>query len=171
MADRTDIEFLAPWNARLRSSSLVSVLVLSALFISGIVSWSRTGWPLNLTLLGLPIVIVASTVLTMVRGYVLTESELRVRRLGWETRLPLDGLVSVTGDNEAMQRSIRLFGNGGMFAFTGEFWNRSLGRYRALATDPTRAVVLKYANRRIVITPHDPQKFIVQARMRSRNRR
>src|SRR3954471_18687561 len=123
MADHTDIVFLAPWSARLRSSSLIASLVLGAIFISGIFSWSHSGWPVGLPLIALPIVIVIATALTMVRGYVLTESAIRVRRCGWETKLPLEGLLSVSGDNEAMARSLRLFGNGGMFSFTGEFWN------------------------------------------------
>lgn len=170
MPDGDAIEFGAPWSARLRSSSLISVLVLAAIFVSGIFSWSRSGWLINLLLLGLPPIIVAATAFTTVRGYILTNSAIRVRRLGWETHLPIAGLLSVTGNDEALQRSIRLFGNGGLFAFTGEFWSRQLGRYRALATDPSRAVVLKYAKRRIVITPHDPQKFIVQARTLLKNR-
>jgi hypothetical protein len=63
-----------------------------------------------------------------------------------------------------MRGSLRLLGNGGLFSFSGEFWNRRLGRYRALATDPSRAVVLRYPGRTIVITPHDPQQFIMRAR-------
>ena len=50
------------------------------------------------------------------------------------------------------------------FSFSGEFWNRRLGRFRALATDPQRAVVLRYSRRTVVITPHDPQQFIMRAR-------
>jgi len=63
-----------------------------------------------------------------------------------------------------MRGSLRLFGNGGLFAITGWFWNRKLGRYRAFATDPARAVVLRYATRRILLTPDDVQKFIVLMR-------
>lgn len=33
----------------------------------------------------------------------------------------------------------------------------------ALATDPSRAVVLRYADRTVVISPHDPQQFIMRA--------
>ncbi len=98
------------------------------------------------------------------RGYVLSDDQIVVKRLGWQTVLPLQGMQSVSGDATAMQGSLRIFGNGGLLSFTGEFWNRKLGRYRALATDPDRAVVLRYARRVIVITPHDPQQFIMRAR-------
>jgi hypothetical protein len=63
-----------------------------------------------------------------------------------------------------MRGSIRVLANGGVFSFTGRFWNRKLGWYRAFATDPSRAVVLRYPKRTIVITPHDPQHFIMRAR-------
>jgi hypothetical protein len=168
--DPSDTEFGAPWSAKLRASSLISMLVLAVIKISGLFSWSHGGWPVRLLLIALPLLIALGAARFMVRGYVLTNREIIVRRLGWDTRLPLDGLASVTGNNEAMTRSIRIFGYSGILSFTGEFWNRDLGRYRALATDPSRAVVLKYPTRRIVITPHDPQKFIVQARMLLKNR-
>jgi hypothetical protein len=63
-------------------------------------------------------------------------------------------------DPEAMRRSLRLFGNGGMFGFTGWLRNRRLGVYRAFATDPARAVVLTLGQRKIVITPADPAAFV-----------
>jgi hypothetical protein len=64
---------------------------------------------------------------------------------------------------DALRGAWRVFGNGGLFSFTGEFWSRKLGRFRALATDPERAVVLRWPKRTIVITPHDPQQFIMRA--------
>lgn len=94
----------------------------------------------------------------------LTQDAILVKRLGWQTRLALEGLQSVTGDAEAMKGALRLMGNGGLFSFSGEFWNRKLGRFRALATDPSRAIVLRYPKRTVVITPHDPQQFIMRAR-------
>jgi hypothetical protein len=112
----------------------------------------------------LPPLLIVATFLSRVRGYVLTEDSITVRRGGWITRLPLTDLHSVSGDVEAMRSSIRLLGNAGLFSFTGEFWNRKLGRYRALATDPGRAVVLRYPKRTIVISPHDPQHFIMRTR-------
>ena len=60
-----------------------------------------------------------------------------------------------------MSRSIRLFGNGGAFAFSGWFRNRKLGSYRAYATDPARSVVLKFSDHKtIVVTPEPPDAFI-----------
>ncbi len=100
----------------------------------------------------------------MVRGYTLTSRSLVVHRLGFDTTLPLDDLRGVRGVADALRGSLRLFGNSGLFSITGWFWNRQLGRYRAFATDPDRAVLLEFAHRKVLVTPHDPQAFIVQAR-------
>jgi hypothetical protein len=58
---------------------------------------------------------------------------------------------------------MRTTGNDGFFSITGRFWSRTLGWHRAFATDSSRAVVLRYADRTIVISPHDPQQFIMRA--------
>jgi hypothetical protein len=58
----------------------------------------------------------------------------------------------VTGEVDAMLGSWPLSGNAGFFAITGRYWNKTLGWHRAFATDLSRAVVLRYPNRTIVIT-------------------
>jgi hypothetical protein len=64
-----------------------------------------------------------------------------------------------------LQGSLRLFGNGGLFAISGWFWNRRIGRFRAYATDPERAVLLRYRDgAQVILTPHDVQHFIIQVR-------
>ncbi len=52
-----------------------------------------------------------------------------------------------------MKGSIRTFGNGGLFCFSGRFRNRKLGSYRAFATDPKLAVVLRFPDKIVVVTP------------------
>jgi hypothetical protein len=158
------IEFRAPWSRVLRLATVFSVAVLAVVFIAGFFARGRMPWFGSLILMATPLAVVAGALPFMVRGYVLTEDAIFVKRLGWSTRLPLTNLKSVSGDVEALRRSIRIFGNGGLFSFTGEFWSRRLGRFRALATDPDRAIVLRYPKRTIVITPHDPQHFIMRAR-------
>ena len=70
------------------------------------------------------------------------------------------GLESAQIEPDAMRRSLRTFGNGGAFSFSGIYYNKRLGSYRAFVTDPRRTVVLCYANRRIVLSPAAPQAFV-----------
>lgn len=166
----SSIHFKAPWSAGLRRISFLSMGAVALGIAVSIIAWQRSGERLALLAVALLLVTLLACVLCMIRGYALTEDEIVVKRLGWMTRLPLTGLQSVAGDNEAMRGSLRLLGNGGLLSYSGYFWNRKIGRYRALATDPSRAVVLRYAKRKIVVTPDDPQRFIVRVRTTLKNR-
>ena len=96
----------------------------------------------------------------IVRGYTITGDTILVHRLLWDTKLPRAGLESATAEPDAKRRSIRTFGNGGAFSITGWYRNKRLGSYRAFVTDPRRAVVLRYANRRVVLSPDAPEDFV-----------
>ena len=159
----TSIEFRAPWSRTVRNVTVLSLVILALPMLATIFAQTRPPLVAAVLLIVVPPLIVAVAFAGRVRGYTLTEDAITVRRGMWNTRLPVGGLRAVTGDVEAMAGSVRVFGNGGLFSITGRFWNRKLGWYRALATDPGRAVVLRYPQRTIVITPHDPQQFIMRA--------
>ena len=107
----------------------------------------------------LPAVIPVVAIFFMIRGYFVTNQKLLIQRLGWSSEENLKNLLSVEVDPEAMRKSIRVFGNGGLFCFAGRFRNRKLGAYRAYATAPHLAVVLRFTDRVIVVTPGDPSEF------------
>ena len=108
----------------------------------------------------LPLLFVAGTAPFMVRGYSVTNGALIIHRLGWDFRIELDSLISIDADPAALNGSIRLAGNGGLFAFCGWFRNRKLGVYRAFCTDTAHAVVLRFPDRTVVVTPDQPEKFV-----------
>lgn len=161
----TVAEFSAPWSRSLRLLTTSSVVVLLTVALVGLLLGPRQPLVGRLATVGAPLVVLLGTLLFMVRGYVLTESGIEVRRLGWSTDLPLAGLVAVNGEPQGLRGSLRLFGNGGLFAISGWFWNRRIGRFRAYATDPERAVLLRYRDgKKVVVTPDDVQHFIVRVR-------
>lgn len=157
------VEFRAPWGRSLKFASLLSVAILLLIATIGISVRPAAGGLWLLAMVGLPLLVLVTALPFMVTGYVLTEHTLEVRRLAWTTTLPLAGLVKASGDIELARGSLRVFGNGGLFSITGWFWNRRVGFYRAYATDLSRAVFLKYRDRRpVLITPHDTQHFLVR---------
>jgi len=158
------LEFGAPWSRSLKTGSRLAVCVLFGIAVAGFVLVPARIPAARLLMVGLPVAIVVSALLSMVSGYTLTATALEVRRPLWTTSFALGELVSVAGDGEALQGSLRLFGNGGLLSFSGIFWNRRLGLFHAYGTDPGRGVVLKFKKRTIVITPDDPQRFIVRVR-------
>ena len=69
------------------------------------------------------------------------------------------GLESARFLPNAMRWSVRTFGNGGFFSFSGFYWNKLLGGYRAFVTDPT--VVLRYSSsRKGLLSPAEPDDFV-----------
>lgn len=152
--------FRAPW-----STTLIVLSTLSTLICIGAtyVLWSRLtaagAGTLRVWLSLLPAVIVGCALFT-IRGYSLTHDAILIQRLLWATRVPLAGLKSITFDPNAMRWSIRTFGNGGCFSFSGYFSNRRLGAYRAFVTDPRRTVVLRYSHRTVVVSPDRPEAFV-----------
>jgi hypothetical protein len=158
-------EFSAPWSRSLRLLTTSSVALLLSLALTGVLLGPRQSLVWRTAMVGAPLLVLLGSLPFMVRGYVLTESRIEVRRLGWRTILPLAGLTAVNGEPQGLRGSLRLFGNGGLFAISGWFWNRRIGRFRAYATDPERAVLLRYRDgRKVMVTPHDVQHFIVRVR-------
>jgi hypothetical protein len=163
--DEVVAEFRAPWGRSLRLATGMSVAILLALPALGVLAGPRTLLLWWIAMVVFPLAILVGALPFVVRGYVLTEHALEIRRLGWVTTLPLRGLEAASGDVELLRGSLRIFGNGGLFSISGWFWNRRLGVYRAFATDLSRAVVLRFRDRRpVLVTPHDTQHFLVRVR-------
>lgn len=150
----------APWSNSLRITSSVITVLLAGVslaltrHLTGSASW-----------LGfLPLAILLCSAPFAVRGYTITPDAILVHRLFWRTRLALSDLESVRYEPGVMRGSLRIFGNGGLFSITGIFRNKTLGVYRAFATDPLRTVVLQFPTRTVLLSPSSPERFVHEVR-------
>jgi hypothetical protein len=150
--------FEAPWGTPLK---VVTGLTTGALVIVVIIGLANSAMPAmtRLMMVVIPPAGIVAGAFFSIRGYELTPEALLVQRLGWNSRIRLEGLRAVTVDAEATRRSFRSCGNGGFFAITGWFRNKKLGNYRLFGTDMTKTVVLTFDRRRVVVTPEDPETF------------
>jgi hypothetical protein len=105
------------------------------------------------------VLVVAGAAPFTIRGYTINENEIGVRRLFWTTRIKRDQLIRAEVMPNAMRGSLRTCGNGGAFSFTGWYWNKALRSYRAFVTHQRNTVVLWFANKTIVMSPDDPERF------------
>jgi hypothetical protein len=152
--------YRAPWSTSLIIVSSFATLICIGVAISLV--WSGRPW------LGLlPIAILCGALLFTIRGYSVTPDAIMVHRLLWTTRVALAGLDSAQVEPEAMRRSMRAFGNGGLFSFSGSFRNTALGAYRAFVTDPHRTVVLHFPTCTIVVSPSAPEEFVHEVELAS----
>ena len=153
--------FRATWSKSLIVSSIFATLVcLGVSYAMWTLPMDASLGQLRFWLAVLPLAIILICALFTVRGYSTVSNYLVIDRLFWKTNVPLRELQSVKFDPEATRRSIRTFGNGGFFSFTGYFRNKELGSYRAFMTDRRRAVVLRFPSSVIVISPDRPEDFV-----------
>ena len=155
----------APWPVSLKVVSTAATLILvgaTVVLDRAIPLGTRAPFAQTFgTLVTLvPGAILLGALLFVVRGYEVETDGVYVERLLWRTRLGLDGLRRAWHDPAAMRRSVRLFGNGGMYAVTGIFQNRTIGRYRAFVTNPKLAVVLQFEKRTVVVSPAHPNALL-----------
>lgn len=162
----------APWPLSLK---LVSALGSVALLAAGFAAYRAIPVPSGFTHdfgLGvalLPVALLLGSLFFIVSGYAVEGADLYIERLVSSTRISLTGLSKAWVEPAVCKGSIRVFGNGGLFSFTGWFYSKKLGRYRLFATDFSHAVVLILPQRVVVVTPADPQAFVEYLRRRFPN--
>ncbi len=154
---------VAPWPSILKVTSTLGTLLI---LVIGVAAYRAIPTPYGLThtfglviALTLPAILVIS-ILFVVTGYSVDAHNLYIRRLISSTRIPLDGLSQIWFEPEVCKGAIRLFGNGGLYSFTGLYHNSTIGRFRLFGTDLSQSVVLVLPKRVVVITPATPHAFV-----------
>ena len=91
--------------------------------------------------------------------------ELRGDQLTVRFRMGRKVFPGVTGCETLTSRppmGLRLWGNGGLFAATGIFWNKAYGVYRAYVTSARCQdyVLVETRTQKILISPENPEEFV-----------
>lgn len=126
---------------------LVAGFFLSGLFVAGAL----------LAVLSLGCYLTAPVAYDVLDGMLLVHTRLGTRRFGPVMRcLPLDAA------DKPRCRSVRVWGNGGMFAGTGLFWSRQHGYFRAYVTRSHAEDLMwvETAKTRVLISPENPGAFM-----------
>jgi hypothetical protein len=81
-------------------------------------------------------------------------------------RFSFGQILECTRITERLPFTLRLFGNGGLFAGTGIFWNRRYGIFRVYATSARLqdSLLVQTQNYKVLITPEDSQAFLEATR-------
>ena len=93
-------------------------------------------------------------------AYELTGDQLTVRfRMGQKVFPAVTGCATLTA---RPPMGLRLWGNGGLFAATGIFWNKAYGVYRAYVTSARYQdyVLVETRTQKILISPENPEEFV-----------
>jgi hypothetical protein len=167
-----DAEFApAPLGTRVRLLTLLSavIAVVVALVITGQLLASRRPppWPALLPVGVAPAVVAGIWFGARIRRYRLVGAELLVELRFRTIRFPLEGLKEVMPDRKALQGARKLVGNDGLGAISGRFRSKYLGPFRVYATDSDHAVVLRWPDRCLVISPQQHSFFVETLRKRA----
>lgn len=162
MNSMTPKTFAAPWGKLLKGTSIFVVVLFAAIIVSDsyILRAAKVAWWLHPATAGGLLAILLGCLPFVVRGYVVTNEGILIRRLWWNTVLPKADIVSVEVVPNAMSKGLRTCGNGGLFSFTGFYWSKKLGHYKAYVNDLNRTVVVRMKKRSAVLSPDDPQAFV-----------
>jgi hypothetical protein len=167
----SDREFApAPLGGRVRITTwltVVLVVVIHAAIVSGLLlERHQPPWPVWPILLVAPALVGAIWYGALVHRYRLLGDELLVER-AWQTkRFPLAGLIAAESDCEALRGAWKLWGNDGLGAYAGRFRSKKLGNFRAYVSDPNCAVLLRWPDRCLVVSPAQPGEFTDAVRAR-----
>lgn len=157
----------APWPPVLKISSALVTLLVAAVGYGAFRNIPPRGAAHTvgvIVTISIPLMLLMS-VLFIVTGFSLDTRGVSVRRVLWSTRIEISRLNHAWHDPDVIKGSIRLFGNGGLYSFSGIYRSRKLGRYRLFATDPSRAVVMVHDAGTLVVTPADPEAFLSRLRL------
>jgi hypothetical protein len=159
--------FEAPWDRQLLLGSAILGSVMAAL-AAGVLALglalSRGDLELLWPFLVGPVLIalvVAGAWLLAPRGFAIEGRDLVVLRPIRPVRIPLQEIRAVEPlPPEAVAFALRVGGNGGMFGYYGQFWNRRLGSFRMYATRRSGLVRVGTGREVFVLSPGDPEAFV-----------
>jgi hypothetical protein len=98
------------------------------------------------------------------KSYELTGSALTIEKRLGKIVLPRNEIKEVKLLKEdALKRSLRIFGVGGLFGYYGKFSNANLGKMTWYATRGDRAVlVTTTTDKKIILTPDEATNFVAE---------
>ena len=159
-------QFSAPWSRFLKvMSTIITVIICVAFWLAAPISSEVESFSFQLFLAILPVVILGSSAIFIIRRYEISNDDIEIVRIIGRTKYALDNIESIESNPKATELSIRTMGNGGLYSISGFFRNKQLGAYRAYVTDAENCVVIKRKKGSpIVISPDDPTEFVEQVR-------
>ncbi len=161
----------APLGGRVVGPTVMTFLVLAAVFVFNVV-FSIVGVPRRTPTGDRAWVALAPLVGFLATVPVFLYERSKVSRFRIEEnclvlgskRFPLQGLLEVRRDPEVMRWAIKVFANGGLGSLRGSFRSRRLGKFYAFMTGTENAVVLRWPDKTVAVSPADPEFFMLTVR-------
>lgn len=168
---QSETVFTASWGSSTRILTFAAVAIMVVISIM-FIAIGLTQPPHRNTIPGplLFVIAISELLLPLIvfclspKDYVLTPSEIVVRRRSGRVVIPLDNVASVglMSGKDVFSRAMRLYASGGMFGFFGVFSSPDMdGRFTAYATRTDGMLVVLKLNhgKPVVLSPDQPEQF------------
>lgn len=142
------VYFRSPWS---RSLKITVIIILALLTIAMVF-----GGPVGLVFGG---VTLFSGTLLMVNGYSVQEGKVVVHGLLWRRIFDLCELEEINLAPPGEDNAPVVSGISGLFGVLGTFGNPNPESVLGFITDVQNAVVIDFFNKRVVVTPENPEAF------------
>jgi len=157
--------FAAQWDKTLKAITyaVVVFLIVEAIGIS-IALFLTTSQTMALLVTILIVIcntlILGFTYLYAPQGYVVDESGITVTRKRAPVHIEFESIKEVSRiERDRFMKSLRIFGNGGLFGYYGSFRNKELGNFKMYATHGDCGVLID-ADKTYVMTPDRADEFV-----------
>jgi hypothetical protein len=163
----------APPGGRIRSAVVVAAIAAAigtaAALFAVVHAPNRTRATLNpLTILGPLAVPIVILLVSVYQRSAVERIRIEDNCLVWgKKRHSLEGLTGMERDPRILSWAFRRGGNSGLGAIRGRFWSKRVGRFEAFMTDPAKAVVLRWPDLTLAVSPADPDFFMYSVRSAS----
>jgi|SRR6185312_13172305 len=149
------------FKASLNNTIIIVTSIVCAMPVTGLViMFALQPWYGGLVLFASGLLLIVPTYMYSNGAYILTDDKLIIKRR--YTRFNLEFLLKDIESIRMAEKSdfkwtIRTFGNGGLFGFYGEFYNKQLGGFKMYITQTRNRMIikLKHPHQIIVISPDD----------------
>ena len=95
--------------------------------------------------------------------YITTEHDIKIIRPVSPITIKIAELTEVEEKDINVFKTIRVLGNGGLFAFTGTFYNKADGKFWMYAKNKNY-VMLHTKDKKYVLSPDDKEQFMIELR-------
>jgi hypothetical protein len=146
-------------TAKISTIGIVSlfVAIMAGMFVSGSDNLFPTAIILPMTL----VFVLGLSYYFSIKSYEVTDDEIIIRRPFDRVSYKKASVKSAERiEGKSIRFAVRTFGVGGLFAYTGEFWNSKYGSMTWYVTRMDTAIMMTTSsNKKIVISPDRPEEF------------
>lgn len=138
---------------------VITILVMDYFFLD--VSRPFQSWLSALLFLG-PVALLTIVWFRRVKSYSLMENKIIVQMGSYTREYDIDQIQEIKKPHILFMKLRKIYGNGGLFSYTGLYSYPKIGRFKAFVTNWDHCIILKMRDEQIALSPENYESFLDQ---------